>query len=159
MARAHRIGQKNHVMVYRLVSKDTIEEEVLERARNKMILEHLVISLGVTDKGITDKVKKKDKLESSELSAILKARASKMFEATDNQKKLEELKIDDILSTAEDHVTQVEPGLGGEGGDEFLKQFEVTDFKAEVSWDDIIPKEELEAVKSKEKEREVSVPF
>jgi len=159
MARAHRIGQKNHVMVYRLVSKDTIEEEVLERARNKMILEHLVISLGVTDKGITDKVKKKDKLESSELSAILKARASKMFEATDNQKKLEELKIDDILSTAEDHVTQVEPGLGGEGGDEFLKQFEVTDFKAEVSWDDIIPKEELETVKSKEREREVSVPF
>lgn len=155
MARAHRIGQKNHVMVYRLVSKDTIEEEVLERARNKMILEHLVISLGVTDKGITDKVKKKDKLESSELSAILKARASKMFEATDNQKKLEELKIDDILSTAEDHVTQVEPGLGGEGGDEFLRQFEVTDFKAEVSWDDIIPKDELEAAKKREREKEV----
>jgi chromodomain-helicase-DNA-binding protein 1 len=156
MARAHRIGQKNHVMVYRLVSKDTIEEEVLERARNKMILEHIVISLGVTDKGITDKVKKNNKLESSELSAILKARASKMFEANDNQKKLEELKIDDILSTAEDHVTQVETGLGGEGGDEFLKQFEVTDFKAEVSWDDIIPKDELEVLKEREREREVS---
>jgi chromodomain-helicase-DNA-binding protein 1 len=39
MARAHRIGQKSHVMVYRLVSKDTIEEDVLERARRKMILE------------------------------------------------------------------------------------------------------------------------
>jgi chromodomain-helicase-DNA-binding protein 1 len=37
-----------------------------------MILEHLVISLGVTDKGIADKVKKKDRLESAELSAILK---------------------------------------------------------------------------------------
>lgn len=155
MARAHRIGQKNHVMVYRLVSKDTIEEEVLERARNKMILEHLVISLGVTDKGITDKVKKKDKLESSELSAILKARASRMFEATDNQKKLEELKIDDILSNAEDHITQVEPGLGGEGGDEFLRQFEVTDFKADISWDDIIPKDDLDAIKEEEKEKEV----
>ncbi|KAH8148692.1 uncharacterized protein LAJ45_07403 [Morchella importuna] len=154
MARAHRIGQKSHVMVYRLVSKNTIEEEVLERARNKMILEHLVISLGVTDKGITDKVKKKDKLESAELSAILKARASKMFEATDNQKKLEELKIDDILLNAEDHITQVEPGLGGEGGDDFLKQFEVTDFKAEVSWDDIIPKEELDAIKGAEKVQE-----
>lgn len=46
----------------------------MERARNKMILEHLVISLGVTDKGITDKVKKKDRLESAELSAILKVR-------------------------------------------------------------------------------------
>jgi chromodomain-helicase-DNA-binding protein 1 len=48
----------------------------LERARNKMILEHLVISLGVTDKGITDKVKKKDRLESAELSAILKVHSS-----------------------------------------------------------------------------------
>ncbi|KAI5800115.1 SNF2 family N-terminal domain-containing protein [Geopyxis carbonaria] len=157
MARAHRIGQKNHVMVYRLVSKDTIEEEVLERARNKMILEHLVISLGVTDKGITDKVKKKDKLESSELSAILKARASKMFEAKDNQKKLEELKIDDILNNAEDHITQVDPGIGGEGGDEFLKQFEVTDFKADISWEDIIPKEDLEAWKREEEKKVVSL--
>lgn len=78
-----------------------------------------------------------------------------MFEATDNQKKLEELKIDDILLNAEDHITQIEPGLGGEGGDEFLKQFEVTDFKAEVSWDDIIPKEELDAIKSEESKREV----
>lgn len=79
-----------------------------------------------------------------------------MFEATDNQKKLEELKIDDILLNAEDHITQVEPGLGGEGGDDFLKQFEVTDFKAEVSWDDIIPKEELDAIKGEEKVKEVT---
>jgi chromodomain-helicase-DNA-binding protein 1 len=80
-----------------------------------------------------------------------------MFEATDNQKKLEELKIDDILLNAEDHITQVEPGLGGEGGEEFLKQFEVTDFKAEISWDDIIPKEELEAIKAEEQKREVPI--
>ena len=39
MARAHRIGQKNPVTIYRLVSKDTVEEEVLERARNKLMLE------------------------------------------------------------------------------------------------------------------------
>ena len=35
MARAHRIGQTKPVSVYRLVSKETIEEEILERARNK----------------------------------------------------------------------------------------------------------------------------
>jgi len=52
---------------------DTIEEEVLERARNKMILEHLVISMGVTDKEVTDKMKKgRDGPTSAELSAILK---------------------------------------------------------------------------------------
>lgn len=40
MARAHRIGQQSHVNVYRFVTKNTVEEEVLEKARKKMILEH-----------------------------------------------------------------------------------------------------------------------
>lgn len=40
MARAHRIGQKAHVNVYRLVSKDTMEEDILERAKRKMVLEY-----------------------------------------------------------------------------------------------------------------------
>jgi chromodomain-helicase-DNA-binding protein 1 len=40
MARAHRIGQKSHVSVYRFVSKDTVEEDVLERAKEKMVLEY-----------------------------------------------------------------------------------------------------------------------
>ena len=38
MARAHRIGQKNHVSVYRFVSKDTVEEQILERARKRWFL-------------------------------------------------------------------------------------------------------------------------
>lgn len=40
LARAHRIGQKSHVSVYRFVSKDTMEEDVLERAKRKMVLEY-----------------------------------------------------------------------------------------------------------------------
>lgn len=45
MARAHRIGQKSHVSVYRFVSKDTMEEDVLERAKKKMVLEYASKSL------------------------------------------------------------------------------------------------------------------
>ena len=45
MARAHRIGQKSHVNVYRFVSKDTMEEDVLERAKRKMVLEYASTSL------------------------------------------------------------------------------------------------------------------
>lgn len=44
MARAHRIGQKSHVNVYRFVSKDTMEEDVLERAKRKMVLEYASMS-------------------------------------------------------------------------------------------------------------------
>jgi chromodomain-helicase-DNA-binding protein 1 len=40
MARAHRIGQKSHVSVYRFVSKETMEEDILERAKKKMVLEY-----------------------------------------------------------------------------------------------------------------------
>lgn len=152
MARAHRIGQKNHVMVYRLVSKDTIEEDVLEKARRKMILEYAIISLGVTDKSHLPK--QKDGLSTNELSEILKFGASTMFKQNDNQKKLEALDLDDVLEHAEDHDTTGEAGGASMGGEEFLKQFEVTDYKADVTWDDIIPAEERARIKEEERKRE-----
>lgn len=151
MARAHRIGQKKHVSVYRFVSKDTVEEEILERARKKMILEYAIISLGMSDPSTSQK--NKNEPSSSELSQILKFGAANMFAATDNQKKLEELNLDDVLSRAEDHVTTPELGESNLGSEEFLKQFEVTDYKADVEWDDIIPQEELSKLKDEEKKR------
>ncbi|OWB57434.1 hypothetical protein B5S28_g3378 [[Candida] boidinii] len=151
MARAHRIGQKNHVMVYRFVSKDTVEEQILERARRKMILEYAIISLGITD---NNRSSKKSEPNSGELSEILKFGASSMFKDNDNQKKLENLNLDDVLEHAEDHVTTPDLGESNLGGEEFLKQFEVTDYKADVDWDDIIPEEDLKKLKEEEKKRE-----
>ena len=150
MARAHRIGQKNHVSVYRFVSKDTIEEEILERARKKMILEYAIISLGITDPN-----SKKNNREPStgELSQILKFGAGNMFKANDNQKKLEDLNLDDVLDKAENHDTTPDLGESNLGSEEFLKQFEVTDYKADIEWDDIIPQEELAKLKEEEKKR------
>ncbi|KAF5098308.1 hypothetical protein D0Z03_001239 [Geotrichum reessii] len=152
MARAHRIGQKNHVMVYRFVSKDTVEEEILERAKRKMVLEYAVISMGITNKNVTNDLEKD--ASSAELSAILKFGAGNMFKKNNNQQKLEEMNLDDVLNHAEDHVsaedTLAQSHLGGE---EFVKQFEVTDFKADVEWDDIIPAEELEKIKAEDQKR------
>lgn len=155
MARAHRIGQKKHVMVYRFVSKDTVEEQVLERARQKMILEYAIISLGITDRA-NDTNRKSREPSAAELSEILKFGAAKMFDkGPDHQKQLEDMNLDDVLDRAEEHVTTAE--IKGEvsqlGGEEFLKQFEVTDYKADVSWDDIIPKEELEKIQADEQKR------
>merc|ERR550519_1071340 len=42
-ARAHRIGQKNQVNIYRLITKSSVEEDIIERAKKKMVLDHLVI--------------------------------------------------------------------------------------------------------------------
>src|ERR1700691_4546315 len=48
-ARAHRIGQNSHVNFYRFVSKDTMEEDLLERAKKKMVLEYASRSISHRD--------------------------------------------------------------------------------------------------------------
>ena len=47
MARAHRIGQKNQVLILRLVSEGTIEEKVLKTAHNKLQNEMMVVRAGM----------------------------------------------------------------------------------------------------------------
>src|SRR5204862_5050471 len=44
--RAHRIGQTNPVIVYRLATKGTVEQTLLEKADGKRRLEKLVIQKG-----------------------------------------------------------------------------------------------------------------
>ena len=161
MARAHRIGQTKPVSIYRLVSKETVEEEVLERARNKLMLEFITIQRGVTDKEakeLTDKMVRVGKgitepNSSEDISRILKRRGQKMFEQSGNQKKLEELDIDTVLENAEEHQTDQPEGIAADGGEEFLKSFEYMDVKVDLEWDQIIPKEQLEKLKADEKRK------
>ncbi|RDL41942.1 uncharacterized protein BP5553_01921 [Venustampulla echinocandica] len=160
MARAHRIGQKKPVSIYRLVSKETVEEEVLERARNKLMLEFITIQRGVTDKEkkeLREKAVKAGKIDdpksSDDISRILKRRGQKMFEQSGNQRKLEELDIDSVLENAEEHKTEVPEGMTADGGEDFLRSFEYTDVKIDLEWDDIIPKDQLEGIKAEEEKR------
>lgn len=161
MARAHRIGQTKPVSIYRLVSKETVEEEVLERARNKLMLEFITIQRGVTDKDskeITDKIIRVGKSvaepnSSEDISRILKRRGQKMFEQSGNQKKLEELDIDAVLADAEEHRTAEPETLAADGGEEFLKSFEYMDVKIDLEWDQIIPKEQLNEIKAEEERK------
>jgi chromatin-remodeling ATPase INO80 len=46
MDRAHRLGQTKQVTVYRLICKGTIEERILQRAREKSKIQKIVISGG-----------------------------------------------------------------------------------------------------------------
>ncbi|KAF2722676.1 SNF2 family DNA-dependent chromodomain-containing ATPase [Polychaeton citri CBS 116435] len=162
MARAHRIGQKNPVTVFRLVSKDTVEEEVLERARNKLMLEFITIQRGVTDKDakeLGDRIAKAgasitEPNSSDDISRILKKRGQRMFEQSGNQRKLEELDIDAVLENAEEHRTEQPEGMTTDGGEEFLRSFEYTDVKLDgLEWDEIIPKEELEKIREQDRQR------
>ncbi|KAJ5246886.1 Chromodomain helicase hrp3 [Penicillium chermesinum] len=159
MARAHRIGQTKPVSVYRLVSKDTIEEEVIERARNKLLLEFITIQRGVTDKEASEMQNKMSRVlgepnSTDDISRILKRRGQKMFEQTGNQKKLEQIDIDSVLANAELHQTEESEQIQADGGEEFLKAFDFVDFKVDnLSWDQIIPPEQLQEIKAEEKRK------
>ncbi|KAH3903402.1 chromatin-remodeling ATPase ISW1 SCDLUD_001037 [Saccharomycodes ludwigii] len=48
MDRAHRIGQKKQVKVFRFVTSNSVEEKILERATQKLRLDQLVIQQGRT---------------------------------------------------------------------------------------------------------------
>ncbi|KAJ7188010.1 SNF2 family N-terminal domain-containing protein [Mycena filopes] len=168
MARAHRIGQKSHVSVYRFVSKDTMEEDVLERAKKKMVLEYAIINQMDTSQahlgaGAKANVQAKDphkpdNLSKDELTAVLKYGAQKMFDKDDTQQsqKLDEMDLDDILNRAEDHETMAVNGDGGTslGGEGFLAQFAgVTDVKNDMSWEDIIPLEQRQKLEEDEERK------
>ncbi|KAJ6587088.1 SNF2 family N-terminal domain-containing protein [Mycena vulgaris] len=166
MARAHRIGQKSHVSVYRFVSKDTMEEDVLERAKKKMVLEYAIINqMDTSQAHLSSKPnaqvkdpQKPDNLSKDELTAVLKYGAQKMFDKDDTQQsqKLDEMDLDDILNRAEDHETLAVNGDGGTslGGEGFLAQFAgVTDIKNDMSWEDIIPLEQRQKFEEDEEHK------
>lgn len=48
-ARAHRIGQENVVLVYQLITKCSVEEKIIERSRQKLAMENLVMSSSSKD--------------------------------------------------------------------------------------------------------------
>ncbi|KAK3394756.1 CHD1-like protein [Podospora didyma] len=161
MARAHRIGQKKPVNVYRLVAKQTIEEEVVKRARNKLFLEYLTIQAGVTDEGkeLREQFKergfKMDEAKTAEdISMILKMRSQNLFEQSSNQKKLEQLDIDAILENAEVTKTDVDDKINlSSGGIDWDNWMQVTDVKVDdlaLDWDQIIPAEQLASIKAEE---------
>jgi chromodomain-helicase-DNA-binding protein 1 len=164
MARAHRIGQKRPVNVYRLVAKQTIEEEVVKRARNKLFLEYLTIQAGVTDEGkalreqFKDRGLKMDEAKTAEdISMILKMRSQNLFEQSGNQEKLEQLDIDAILENAEVTKTDVDDKINlSSGGIDWDNWMQVTDVKVDdlaLDWDQIIPAERLAAIKAEEEKK------
>jgi len=83
------------------------------------------------------------------------------YKTDDNQqnKKLDEMDLDDILNKAESHETEDIAGAQGasSGGEGFLAQFAaIQDVKNDdLSWEDIIPVDEREKAEQEERERQM----
>lgn len=84
-ARAHRIGQKNQVNIYRLVTARSVEEDIVERAKRKMVLDHLVIQrMDTTGRTVLNKrdasgTTANNPFNKEDLNAILKFGAEELF--------------------------------------------------------------------------------
>ncbi|KDP35983.1 hypothetical protein JCGZ_08378 [Jatropha curcas] len=130
MSRAHRIGQQEVVNIYRFVTSKSVEEDILERAKKKMVLDHLVIQkLNAEGRLEKKETKKGSYFDKNELSAILRFGAEELFKEDRNEeeskKRLLSMDIDEILERAE-KVEEKE--AVGEEGHELLSAFKVANF-------------------------------
>lgn len=125
-ARAHRIGQTAPVNIYRLITRDSVEEQVLEAAKAKLVLDHLVIQRMDTSGG--GPAPKSSAFDRKDLAKILEFSAAKLFQETDtpSAKPVAEMDIDEILARAEDNTPQDESN----DTDDFLSVFKVANFSA-----------------------------
>merc|ERR1711892_866127 len=132
-ARAHRIGQKGQVNVYRFVTSKSVEEEIIERAKKKMVLDHLVIQRmdttgrTVLKSGMDASAGGQDKsgqpFSKDELNAILKFGAEELFKEDDDDKDGDEpvCDIDEILKRAETRTHEENDAAG----DDLMSGFKV----------------------------------
>jgi len=156
-SRCHRIGQNKTVNIYRLVVSDSVEETIIERAKQKMVLDHLVIqSMDTTAASLLDTPANSSNATSwlmsgmgnsssdyskEELQAIIRFRAESLFKKDDetaNGEGGDDLDIDAILSCAE-NVDRNETAA-----EQLLNSFNVTSIAApsdEEYWSKLLPED------------------
>ncbi|KAK6936953.1 Chromo domain [Dillenia turbinata] len=130
MSRAHRIGQVEVVNIYRFITSKSVEEDILERAKKKMVLDHLVIQkLNAEGRLERKEAKNGNKFDKNELSAILRFGAEELFKEDKNEeeskRRLLSMDIDEILERAE-KVEEKE--TVAKEGHELLSAFKVANF-------------------------------
>ncbi|KDO34757.1 hypothetical protein SPRG_00818 [Saprolegnia parasitica CBS 223.65] len=91
--RAHRIGQKKEVHVYRFVTSNSVEEKIIERAQQKLKLDAMVVQQGRLQE-------KQKNLSKADMLDMIRFGADEVFRANDDQQITDD-DIDAILANGE----------------------------------------------------------
>ncbi|KAI3737951.1 hypothetical protein L2E82_27969 [Cichorium intybus] len=122
MARAHRLGQKNKVMIFRLITRGTIEERMMEMTKKKMVLEHLVVG----------KLKNQN-INQEELDDIIRYGSKELFaDENDEAMKSRQIHYDDAAIDRllnRDYTEEENAAMDDAEEDGFLKAFKVANFE------------------------------
>nr|CAD2191886.1 unnamed protein product [Meloidogyne enterolobii] len=110
-SRAHRIGQQRKVMIYRFVTRNSVEERITSVAKKKMMLTHLVVRAGIGQKGPS--------MSKTELDDVLRWGTEELFKdeeaqqgdgagkSTEQNIVWDDDAVDKLLERAEDETKEV----------------------------------------------------
>jgi len=138
-SRAHRIGQQNKVMIYRFVTRNTVEERVTQVAKKKMMLTHLVVQSGPMGS--------KNNLSKKEIDDILKFGTEELFkeeELNEDGESPNDIVYDDkavasLLDRSQEGIEEKESWAN-----EYLSSFKVATYATKEGGE---PEEEVEVLK------------
>ena len=98
--RAHRIGQKKQVRVFRFISESTVEEKIIERAEKKLYLDAVVIQQGRL-------MEQNKSLSKGEMGAMIKFGADDIFRKKEGQGAITDEDVDAILARGEERTKEM----------------------------------------------------
>lgn len=148
-SRAHRIGQTNKVMIYRFVTRSSVEERIAQVAKKKMMLTHLVVRPGMGSTAAEKVAANSDKkisantMSKKELDDILRFGTEDLFkDDADNEENrihYDDAAVEGLLDRNQEEAGPAEPEA--DGLNEYLSSFKVASY----------------VTKEKEKEEEIEV--
>nr|QVX32603.1 CHD3/4/5A [Platynereis dumerilii] len=137
-SRAHRIGQANKVMIYRFVTRNSVEERITQVAKRKMMLTHLVVRPGLGSKGAAMSKKELDDILKFGTEELFKQEQEEQEEGSENRIVYDEKAIEALLDRTQEGQEEKEIAMN-----EYLSSFKVATYAVKEGEEDDVEVEVL----------------